>query len=158
MAFAAGGAAVSDAGLVRALRDLEKVAGRLAPSLAYAFASVDPHLDGFAQPVHPTAWAAEGGERPEDIEAICDSFVFDAFYFQILGPRHLEGFAGRPPGKGLDGGRLAVTIGAPIDWVAGLTDEVAMTQLRAEGRAALEPCLLKAGGARREVRARQKDP
>lgn len=165
LALAGGGPAATDAELVATAHALREVGRRLAPEIGYAFVDLEPV---FRVGIAPgTEWRLLGGEATESLEELCDEFVFDGFWWQVLGPGHLARLGRVPPeSRPLPGGRMELSVGEPDDWLLDVPAEWhkgPVTPLapyrrdpsvQGEARHLLDGCLALEGDTRGMVRAR----
>ncbi|MDQ6927562.1 MAG: hypothetical protein M3159_02725 [Actinomycetota bacterium] len=130
LALGAGGPDTSDDELVALVDQLRDVARRLAPQLAYACVSIEPNFQ--------TLYAATSA---------CDSYVPDAFPYQVLGPAHVSRLGGAPSGsRPLPNGRVELGVGAVRSWLPSARDRA---------RSVLAPCLLRFGEGQALLDARK---
>ncbi|MGH9223206.1 MAG: hypothetical protein ACRD2W_05355 [Acidimicrobiales bacterium] len=110
-----GGAEATEDDLLADMEALVGIARRLAPTVAYAFVSLDiGFMRGGSYPA--------GGAQQGQVRRMCDEIVLDAYPYQILGPGHLERLATRWDGVSPDvtpiaEDRFELTIGPPGDWL-----------------------------------------
>ncbi|MGH9223204.1 MAG: hypothetical protein ACRD2W_05345, partial [Acidimicrobiales bacterium] len=117
LVLGAGGAEATEDDLLADMEALVGIARRLAPTVGYAFVSLDI---GFMS--GGSYRELLGGAQQGQVRRMCDEIVLDAFLYQILGPGHLERLANRPDGVPPDVSRIAedrfeLTIGSPGDWI-----------------------------------------
>lgn len=119
LVFAAGGQGINSEGLVDAVERFQAIARRLAPTVAYAFVSIEPTFVQLLAPGHDTDWqrTMDGPGTPQ-AQWVCDAIVLDGFAHQILGPLHVARLADRAPGlRALTTTRWELPVGAPKDWL-----------------------------------------
>lgn len=123
IAIAGGGPTTSDDDLVGIAQDLIAVARSFADQVGYAFITIDPTFGSFYDATAGSDWATQRvrldrpvfeeafggsapppdtpmmGASPATLQSLCDEFVFDAFPYQVLSPRHLQRLGGVLPGS-----------------------------------------------------------
>lgn len=124
LALVAGGPRTSDDGLLRIAGELQLIARRLAPTMAYAFVSIEPTFAQLMSLGHSTEWHEQmGGASPSITQWVCDEMVVDAFPYQVLGSMHVERLGGPPADAAVVAdGRWELAIGTPRDW--SLVDDI----------------------------------
>lgn len=145
VALAAGGPACDSSALLARFDLLCEVARELAPEVAYACVDVETTFEGVGLGLGSDGWRAQGGASPNLVAGqLVDTYVPDAFPYQIIGPGHLERFvpgadiAAPPIGDPLPGDRIEVVVGEPADWLP-IYD--ARDDVQAEGLSLLAPLL-----------------
>ena len=160
---------MKDDDLLSIFDSFKSMADRLAPSAGYALVGIEPTFDSFLVAGHPTDWSVFGGERVEQqLERICDEFVFDAFPYQVLGPGHVRRLGGIPAGaRKLGNGRVGLNIGDPRSWLIdqsvfadrstaplGVSAARKDREVQEPGRELLAPCLVRTGESEKLVKER----
>lgn len=147
MAIAGGGPATTDDEVRATMDELIQIARRLAPTIGYAFISIEAR---FLLGAHRgTEWSfLAGGAPTEYVEKVCDELVFDAFPYQVLGPGHLDRLSRRRSWYGrsrliatrpVAGGRAELHIGDVECWLPGSPKR---SHIQEKGRKMLMPCLV----------------
>jgi hypothetical protein len=124
--------------------------------VGYAYISIDSSIEELTGLSHGTPLTYEGGLTPNDLSPFCDTVVFDAFPYQILGPGHLKRLGSIPPGaRALEAGRMELEIGTSQSWLnpapAGQAQSFADRwvpsdpSVQAKARELLEPCVVRRG-------------
>lgn len=142
MTLKLGGVPASE--MLAAARGLVELTRDLADQVVYGVAEFLPtFVPGFPES-HPVSRELEhrvtvmwGGDYQD--------YVFDAFPFQILSHGHLEHLPALPNAEPLAGGRVGLQLGDLERWLPGQDP----SQLQAQGRALLEPCLRRRHARRR---------
>lgn len=133
MVLAGGGPGASDDELLAEFDSLRALAGRLSGEVAQAYIEFEPSFSAVIRG-HVPRWTYEGGAVAPSDPQFAAECLFDAFAFQILGPRHVERLGGAPDGaRALDRGRVELLLGEPAAWMA---------RERDTARKLLAPCLL----------------
>jgi hypothetical protein len=126
LALAAGGPDCDVEALLARLDLLCELARDVHDGLGYACVDLEPTFADIGSGLSGSGWRAHGGASPNAVAAqVGDVAVPDAYPYQVLGPGHLarrERRAGTgrrlgPLGRPLDGGRVEVAIGDPLDWI-----------------------------------------
>jgi hypothetical protein len=148
VALAAGGPACDSQALLARFELLAEVARELAGEVTYACLDVETTFEGVGLGLPNTGWRDQGGASPNHVAGrLSDQLVPDVFPLQILGPRHLERLRaassdldadGLTIGEPLEGGRVEVLVGEPVDWLP-IYD--ARDDVQAEGWDLLAPLL-----------------
>ena len=166
LTLVAGGPGMSDGDMVQAIDDLQVIARELAPTVAYAFTTIEQSFATLSAPGHDTEWLWRmDGPQHTQVKWVCDEIVPDAFPYQVLGPQHIERLGGPPSGAIELATRWELAIGASEDWLfdadydpasrAWWTAELRRDPtVQAHARELLAPCLLSSHQAHELVAAR----
>jgi hypothetical protein len=144
VALIGGGPAAAESELAEDAGALRSLARRLARDVAYGYITVGEPLMPLGSKPATEWWLSEGGGgRPAEVDLLVDEVVFDGFFYQVLGPRHLTRSGEPPPGaRPLDGQRVELQVGDLSSWISDGPERVAV---REEARRLLRPWLLKEG-------------
>ena len=152
MVLATAGPAMDAAALTAASQALRDDARELAPEAAYAFVATVPDLAGLVSGPGRLQLPDRYLDASQ-LARVADELALDAFWHQVLSPGHLRVLGPSPPPGAvpLAGGRMELTIGDPLAWLA---SDGASQALRAAGRATLAGCLYNEPRARALLRRR----
>ena len=156
LSLAAGGPKADDTELARRFTELREVARRNAQGLAYAFIDIAESFGAITHTAFPSRWSQSGGEHPRRVERACDEALFDAFPYQLLGPRHVARLGDKPPGARPVPGTdfLELELGHLDEW---MPRHPPLEATRASAREVLRPCLMMPGEAVEIIKRRTQE-
>jgi hypothetical protein len=99
----------------------------------------------------PRPPASFPGDGHEYLRRLTDIQVLDAFWYQILGPGHMERLGSLPGARDIGHGKVELVLGEPSDWV----DPAKAEEIRSYGRSLLAPCFLSLEEARAILKQRR---
>ncbi|HEV8624825.1 MAG TPA: hypothetical protein VG034_10250 [Acidimicrobiia bacterium] len=152
--LAAGGPEMEPVQTAKLAEELREVARRLASEAGYAFITIESDFRLFGSGEH-ALWRADPDDWKnrasfEAIDDINDTVLLDAFWYQLLGARHVQRLGGVPKeGIPLARGIVEVTFDPLEAWAP---DHPEHLRILRDARAKLAPCLIAKAEAQR-VRA-----
>ncbi len=135
LVLAAGGPELDAEALADELERLKAVARRLAPGVAYAYATAKQRLT--LQSTEKGGWSQAAPQAAP--AGVCEFVAFDAFPYQVLGPGHVKQLGGVPDNaKPIAGNRIELELTEPI---------TGPPEVKRVAWGALGPCLAREGEA-----------